>query len=208
MPVRPRRSTEPWPQAEQRRGGRLGEPCAGVYQHYVIGARALAARQVDQSAYAFKVRLTEAGVVDEAAAELRDDGPRSFTGGVAQRRQHIHGAAPPGQLRLAHASLDQLAFGIRAQARFHQPVEHAKLRQVLVRQQQSAEAGSFHVEIHDQHVAPALGLVRCENRYGTGPADTALDAVKRQNRRDAGKRHPPAQSCPTMLRSTTATRRH
>ena len=92
-------------------------------------------------------------------------------------------------MRLAHASLDQLAFGIRTQARFHQPVEYAKLRQVLLRQQQSADAGGFQVEIHHQHIAPALGLVRCENRHGTG-----LDAVKRQNRRDAGKRRPPAGS--------------
>ena len=97
-------------------------------------------------------------------------------------------------MRLTHASLDQLAFGIRTQARLHQPVENAKLRQVLPRQQQSADARSFQIEIHDQHVAPALGLVRCENGYGTGPADTTLDAVKRQNRRDAGKWRPPAGS--------------
>ena len=179
-------------QAEQRGGGRLGEPCPSVHQHHVIAARPLVARQGDQSAYAFKVRMTEAGVVDEAAAELRDDGPRSFAGGAAERGQDIHGATPPGQLRLAHASLDQLAFGIRTQARFHQPVENAELRQVLLRQQQSADAGGFQVEIHHQHIAPALGLVRCENRHGTGPADTALDAVKCQNRRDAGKRSVPA----------------
>ena len=157
-------------------------------------ARPLVARQVDQSAYAFKVRLTETRVVDEAAAELRDDGPRSFTGGAAERRHYIHGAAPPGQLRLTHASLDQLAFGIRTQARFYQPVENAKLWQVLPRQQQSADARSFQIEVHNQYVTPALGLVRCENRYGTGPADTTLDAVKRQNWRDAGKWRPPAGS--------------
>ena len=54
--------------------------------------------------------------------------------------------------------------------------------------------GASRVEIHDQHVAPALGLVRRENRHGTGPADAALDTVKRQNRRDAGKWRPPAGS--------------
>ena len=162
-------------QAEQRGGGRLGEPCPSVHQYHVIVARPLVARQSDQSAHAFKVRMTGAGVVDEAAAELWDDGPRSFAGGAAERGQDIHGATSPGQLRLAHASLDQLAFGIRTQARLHQPVEYAKVRQVLPRQQQSANAGGFQVEIHHQHIAPALGLVRCENRHGTGSADTALD---------------------------------
>ena len=81
---------------------------------------------------------------------------------------------PPGQLRLAHALPDQLAFGVGTQARLHQPVEYAELRQVFPSQQQGADPRGFQVEIHHQHVASALGLVRGENRHGTGPSDTAL----------------------------------